>query len=54
MRKGYNIDISKYQELKDYTGKALIECNEQLFNNFFVPAEELFRNYVSENKLIAL
>ena len=43
MRKGYNIDISKYQELKDYTGEALIECSEDLFQDFFLPAEELFR-----------
>ena len=52
VRKGYNIDISKYQKLKDYTGEALIECNQQLFNQFFVPAEELFRHFVNENEVI--
>ena len=47
--KGYQIDISKYQKMKDYTGEALIECDEKLFKTFFLPAELLFRKFLEDD-----
>ena len=45
----HNIDIAVYQKLKDYTGEALIECDSKLFDCFFLPAEKLFREFVSDD-----
>ena len=49
MTKGYDIDIAIYQKLKDYTGEALIECDSKLFDCFFLPAEKLFREFVTDD-----
>ena len=49
MTKGYSIDVSKYQKLKDYTGEALIECDQKLFETFFLPAELLFRKFLADD-----
>merc|ERR1711974_116919 len=45
----YNIDIAKYQKCKDYTGDALVQCDEKLFEEFFMPAEKLFRKFVADD-----
>ena len=34
--------------MKDYNGEALIECEEKIFENFFVPAELLFRKFIKD------
>ena len=45
----YNLEIAKYQKLRDYNGDALIQCDQKLFNEFFLPAETLFRKFVADD-----
>ena len=47
-KNNYDNDIAKYQKLRDYNGDALIQCDETLFEEFFLPAETLFRSFVSD------
>ena len=32
----YTTDIAKYQKLRDYNGDALIQCNEKVFEDFYL------------------
>merc|ERR1712079_633806 len=51
-KKDYSNTIAKYQKLRDYTGDALIQCDEKFFEEFFLPAEKLFRKFVSDDKIV--
>ncbi len=42
---------SYLQNLKDYTGDSLVKCNDALFLELFIPAENLFCHYEEHDLL---